>query len=308
MTTPADRLSVLSIQSHVVHGMVGNKAATFPLQLHGVDVDPLNVVRFSNHTGYKVFKGSRMPVEEFNSVIEGLRANNILGSYTAILSGYVGNDAVLEAIHKTVIEAKGIAPTKYLCDPVIGDNGKMYVPEEVVEVYRQMMTDADMVTPNGFEASVVSQVEITSIETAIECADWFHAQGVQIAVIKSFELDDAPGVIHLLGSKKIATDGDDDDESAPKFERYLIRVPKQDYYFTGTGDCFSAIFLAQWMTKFEECGFKSVLETSVAAIQNVLKMTDELRVDVTGKKELSIVASAQLILNPTFECQTERLA
>lgn len=79
---------ILSIQSHTVHGHVGNKSAVFPLQLLGFNVDPINSVQFSNHTGYaNGFKGDILSGEQLDALMEGLEANGMLSSYTALLTG-----------------------------------------------------------------------------------------------------------------------------------------------------------------------------------------------------------------------------
>lgn len=88
---------VLSIQSHVVHGFVGNKCSIFILQRLGLDVDPINTVHLSNHNGYPNSAGTVMKSEELDQIISGLRMNNLL-SYTHILTGYVGSPGVLNGI------------------------------------------------------------------------------------------------------------------------------------------------------------------------------------------------------------------
>jgi pyridoxine kinase len=76
---------VLAIQSHVVHGYVGNKSSTFPLQLLGLHVDPINTCQFSNHTRYPSFAGDKISQEQLISLVDGLEANDILSSYTRTL-------------------------------------------------------------------------------------------------------------------------------------------------------------------------------------------------------------------------------
>mmetsp|Transcript_19849 Transcript_19849/g.21943 ORF Transcript_19849/g.21943 Transcript_19849/m.21943 type:complete len:146 (-) Transcript_19849:117-554(-) len=72
---------VLSIQSHVVYGYVGNKAAVFPLQLLGFDVDSVNSVHFSCHTGYKFFPhGEIMNGDQLRTILQGLESNGLLGT------------------------------------------------------------------------------------------------------------------------------------------------------------------------------------------------------------------------------------
>ena len=134
---------VLSIQSHVVQGYVGNKSAVLPLQLLGMDVDPINSVQFSNHTGYKQVAGRRLTGEELHDLLDGMTANNLVqDAYTHLLTGYVGSVSLLLAIVR-VYERLQAAQTHaerlvYVCDPVLGDRGRLYVPMEM-GTFRSMM-------------------------------------------------------------------------------------------------------------------------------------------------------------------------
>ena len=149
---PSERLSiasaprrVLSIQSHVVHGYVGNKCATFPLQLLGFDVDPVNSVHFSNHTGYPSgFAGDVLQGEQLWKLYNGLEKNGLAGQYSHVLTGYIGSEDFLRTVVRVVrsvreaaaaTTGRGNTIVPYICDPVLGDNGKCYVPESLIEVY-----------------------------------------------------------------------------------------------------------------------------------------------------------------------------
>eukprot|EP00850_Spirogloea_muscicola_P012385 SM000079S22503 [mRNA] locus=s79:550062:551716:- [translate_table: standard] len=144
---------VLSIQSHTVQGYVGNKAAVFPLQLLGFDVDPINSVQFSNHTGYPTWRGDVLNGEQLWSLIEGLEANNLL-YYTHLLTGYIGSLSFLETVLRVLQKLRQINPDlTYVCDPVMGDNGKLYIRPELVPIYREKVAPlASLLTPNQFEA------------------------------------------------------------------------------------------------------------------------------------------------------------
>ena len=95
MTTPP---LVLSIQSHVAYGHVGNDAAMLPLQLLGIEPVAVHTVQFSNHTGYGEFKGQVFTPAHVQDVLDGLRARGVLERCTAVLSGYLGDAGVGEAI------------------------------------------------------------------------------------------------------------------------------------------------------------------------------------------------------------------
>ena len=290
---------VLSIQSHVVYGMVGNKVAQFTLQLHGFDVDPLNVVQFSNHTGYRIFRGTRMTAHEFALIVEGLELNNILPKCTHVLSGYVGNPEVLmemaRLIEKMRNAATGTLPF-FLCDPVCGDNGELYVPPELPRIYAEKVIPlAVAATPNGFEAECISGVHIVSVAAAVEAARWFHSKGVRIVVIKSFELPIHPQEILVLASLG---------ECGPRPSRsWLFHVPKKEYYFSGTGDLMSSMLLAKIM---RAGGLEADLETelpkavidSLGGVQAVLSRTAEMP-ECCGHKELCLVTCGPELLKPS---------
>jgi pyridoxine kinase len=265
--------TVLSVQSHVVHGVVGNKAACLPLQLRGFTVDPLNVVHLSNHTGCGVFKGQRMDADGFSTVVDGLRQNGILATYDAVLSGYVGNSAILAELATVVAEVKAAHPAAvFLCDPVCGDNGKLYVKEDVPDTYRDVLLPlADVATPNGFEASVLSGVAVSSRETAQRASDWFHGKGVAVVVITSF-VNAADGATVLFASHR----------TAAGTARVSLAVPQVEGYFTGTGDLFSALFLAEWTAARD---VPASVERSVAVLQAVLRRTAG-----SGARDLQLVA------------------
>ncbi|KAH7423893.1 hypothetical protein KP509_12G079400 [Ceratopteris richardii] len=144
---------VLSIQSHTVQGYVGNKAAVFPLQLLGFDVDPINSVQFSNHTGYPVCRGQVLNGDELWSLIEGLEANGLL-YYTHLLTGYIGSLSFLNCVLRVVEKLRSVNPDLiYVCDPVMGDEGTFYIPQNLVPVYAEKVLQlASIVTPNQFEA------------------------------------------------------------------------------------------------------------------------------------------------------------
>ncbi|KAJ3124548.1 hypothetical protein HK101_006108, partial [Irineochytrium annulatum] len=130
-----------------------NKAATFPLQLLGFDVDPLNTVQFSNHTGYPTFSGDRLEGPQIAGLIKGLGQNGIVDEYSHVLAGYVGRLSSLEALVTLVEGMRKTNPRlTFVLDPVMGDEGRLYVPQELIPVYRDKLCPlADIITPNSFE-------------------------------------------------------------------------------------------------------------------------------------------------------------
>ncbi len=188
-----DARRVLSIQSHVVSGYVGNKSATFPLQLLGYEVDAINSVQFSNHTGYpKGIRGQTLNDEELWQLVEGLVENEIAAGYSHVINGYIGSDSFLKKLAEVVKKLKELNPKlTYVCDPVMGDFGPgLYVPESLLPIYRETIVPlADVCVPNQFEAELITGKKIESEADALAAMDYFHDLGVETVILSSTELD-----------------------------------------------------------------------------------------------------------------------
>ncbi|CAF0768956.1 unnamed protein product [Didymodactylos carnosus] len=237
---------VLSIQSHVVHGYVGNKCATFILQLYGFEVDLINSVQFSNHTAYKVVKGSRLSVDELREIFQGLIDNDLL-DYDYILTGYMSAGELLRTVADYIRLIKQKNPkVKYVCDPVIGDGGKLYVDRSCIDAYKNnLLPLADIVTPNDFEFEQL-------IDSKINYAN-------DTDVIESMKR------LHKMGPSQIVM-------SKTNYSMFRIEFPKIPFYFTGTGDTFSALLLA-WIHKQNELNV--ACEKTISVIYKILLRTSE---------------------------------
>ncbi len=152
-------MNILSIQSHVAYGHVGNDAATFPLQRMGVEVWPIHTVQFSNHTGYGSWKGRVFDAGMIGELVAGIEQRGVLGECDGVLSGYMGSAEIGMAILEAVATVRQANPgAKYCCDPVIGDVGRgIFVREGIPEFMRtKAVPAADIVTPNQFELDYLS--------------------------------------------------------------------------------------------------------------------------------------------------------
>uniref|UniRef100_A0A1B6GGB9 Pyridoxal kinase n=1 Tax=Cuerna arida TaxID=1464854 RepID=A0A1B6GGB9_9HEMI len=301
----ASNYKVLSIQSHVVSGYVGNKSACFPLQVLGIEVDFINSVQFSNHTGYGVFKGQVLNEKDLGDLIDGLSANKLDTSYTHLLTGYIGNPKFLYKVAEVVKHLKAVCPSlTYICDPVMGDNGHMYVPKELLPIYRETIVPlADIITPNQYEAELLTGKPINQLTDAWAAIDWFHQLGVKTVAISSSQLGSGN---HLLALASSVADG--------KKTQVTIEIPLLDATFTGTGDLFAALFLA-WMAKSGGV-LKEALEKTVSTLQAVLKRTLHVAsqdVSKEGKSskeqlELRLIQSKQDIENPTVTFRAQNIS
>lgn len=264
---------VLSIQSHVVRGYVGNRAAMFPLQVLGFEVDAVNSVQFSNHTGYAHWKGQVLTSQELHVLYEGLKANGV-NKYDYVLTGYTRDKSFLAMVVDIVQELKQQnARLVYVCDPVMGDKwngeGSMYVPQDLLPVYREKVIPmADIITPNQFEAELLSGRKIHSQEEAFEVMDVLHGMGPDTVVITSSDLPSPQGRDYLmaLGSQRMRKP-----DGSTVTQRIRLEMRKVDAVFVGTGDLFAAMLLA-WTHKHPD-NLKVACEKTVSAMQHVLQRT-----------------------------------
>ncbi|KAK9299317.1 hypothetical protein QLX08_007664 [Tetragonisca angustula] len=279
---------ILSIQSHVVSGYVGNKSAVFPLQLLGFEVDAINSVQLSNHTGYKVFKGQVLNDKDLEELINGLVENN-LNNYTHLITGYVGSASFLKKITEVIRTLKQKNPSLiYVCDPVMGDNGKIYVPEALKEIYRKEIVPlADIVVPNQFELELLSNTKINTMSELQNALKELHKIGPQTVAVSSTEINDKLTAI-------VSTSKDN--------KLIKIDIPKIPANFTGSGDLFAALFLAH---TYLQDNIKTAVEKTINSLYSVLLKTYEYSKACQDKEsqlarriELRLIQSKNCIENP----------
>jgi pyridoxine kinase len=287
---------VLSIQSHVVHGYVGNKAAVFPLQLLGFDVDVVNSVHFSNHTGYAAFKGDVLQGHQLLGILNGLNGNGLLKSVGHVLTGYIGSESFLNAVLSVVTEIRNDHPCRFVCDPVLGDGGKFYVPQELVQVYRdKVIPMADVVTPNQFEVEQLTGVEIHQLEDAKRACDILHDMGPSLVFITSMVL--SPDVITILASHRVDT---------TTTHVWSIESPLVDGHFTGTGDLCASLLLGH--TALNPDDLAGVMEKVSSTMHAVIQRTHAQHDGSVASRELKLVQSKGDIENPTILFSAKRIS
>jgi pyridoxine kinase len=273
-------MNVLSIQSSVAYGHVGNSAAVFPLQRLGFEVWPVSTVHFSNHTGYGDWRGTVVRARDVAEVIRGVEDRGVLGACDAVLSGYLGDASlgrvVLDAVDRTkAANARAI----YCCDPVMGDVGRgFFVTPGIPEFMRDhAVPAADVVTPNHFELEFLSGVAVRSLSDALEAADIVQSLGPDLVLTTSLRREGAPeSVVGML-----AVSGD---------EAWLVETPLLPLEVNGAGDAVCAIFLAHLMREGDTAGALSKSASSVYAV-----MESTLR---DKAREIRLVKAQDAIADP----------
>lgn len=276
--------TILSIQSHVAYGYVGNRAATFPLQRLGYDVIALNTVQFSNHTGYGSWTGDVFSADHVRELIEGIEKRT--DKIDALLTGYLGNpdigDILLDSFQRFGCET-------WLCDPVMGDVGRgFFVQDGIPDFFKdKALAKATHLTPNQFELQELSGITIKTLDDAKNACNTLHEKGVEVILLTSLEHDDlAFDQIQMLVSHKGG-------------QRYVITTPKLDFEHApnGAGDCTSALFLGHTLAGNS---LKQSLEKTAHGIFKIFERTHAL-----GRRELALIAIQEefFAAQPQFEAK-----
>jgi pyridoxine kinase len=281
--------AILSIQSHVVYGHVGNSAAVFALQRMGREVWPLNTVQFSSHAGYPGWKGRAFEAAFLDELVAGLNAIGALGNCAAVLTGYIGKPEIGEVALRAVASARAANPgAVYACDPVIGDDGKgVYVAEGIAEFFRDVaIREADVVTPNAFELEYLTGVAPRAASSARAGLAALLAKGPKAVVATSLALDDTPADALDLAV-------------ADSSGAWRLRTPKLPISVSGAGDLTSALFLAHWLVARDAPG---ALASAAASVYGVVAATH-----AAGARELQLISAQSEIVAPTRRFAPEPL-
>jgi pyridoxine kinase len=275
-------MNLLSIQSHVAYGHVGNAAATFPLQRIGVEVWPIHTVQFSNHTGYGAWTGRVFEASLITELVEGIAARGALGQCDGVLSGYMGSAETGAAILDAVARVRAANPkARYCCDPVIGDVGRdIYVRPGIPEFMREhAVPAADVVTPNQFELDYLSGRASTTLPEALAAIDIVHGLGPKVVLVTSLHTGDtSPDAIDLVASDATG--------------RFRVRTPKLPIAVNGAGDAIAALFFAHHLCTGSAA---EALSRAASSVFGVLKRTAD-----AGSREILLVDAQEEIVKPTM--------
>lgn len=284
VSSPADAgrpMNILSVQSWVSYGHVGNASAMFPLQRLGAEVWAVNTVQFSNHTGYGAWRGQVFGAELIRDLVEGIAERGALPRCDAVLSGYMGAAEIGEAILDVAGRVKAAnAAALYCCDPVIGDVGRgIFVRPGIPEFMRDRAVPlADIVTPNQFELEWLTGRTVTTLEEAKAAAAALQARGPRCVLVTSLRVADTPAdSIELMAAEGGAF--------------YRVRTPLLPLSVNGAGDAIAALFLFHRLRWGEA---RVAVSAAASSVYGLLRRTAE-----AGSREIVMVAAQEEFVTPS---------
>jgi pyridoxine kinase len=273
-------MKILSIQSAVAYGHVGNSAAVFPLQRIGVEVLPVYTVTFSNHTGYGAWRGPLIAPDDVRDVITGIEERGVLPQIDAVLSGYQGSEGIGDVIVDAVARVKAANPSAvYACDPVMGNaKSGCFVAPAIPELLRDRVVPvADIITPNQFELGYLTGTEPGDLESTLASVDAARAMGPRTVLVTSVERPDQPDdTIEMLAV---------DDAGA-----WIVQTPRLPMKANGSGDVTAALFTAHYVGSHDAA---TALRKTVSSVYDLLDRTLQ-----SGERELQLVESQEFYANP----------
>ncbi|GAD33237.1 pyridoxal kinase [Microbacterium sp. TS-1] len=282
-------MKVLSIQSAVAYGHVGNSAAVFPLQRIGVEVMPVYTVNFSNHTGYGVWGGPMISPDDVRAVIAGVEDRGAFPQIDVVLSGYQGGEGIADVILDTVARVKAANPDAvYACDPVMGNakSGCFVAPAIPVLLRERVVPAADIITPNQFELGFLTETEPTDLDSTLASVDAARAMGPRTVLVTSVERPERPeGTIEMLAA---------DDAGA-----WIVRTPHIPMKANGSGDVTAALFTAHYRSTGSAA---EALARTTSSVFDLLTRTHE-----SGERELQLVESQEAYAHPRMQFTVEQV-
>ncbi len=285
----ANAMNVLSIQSHVAYGHVGNASAVFPMQRLGVEVWPIHTVQFSNHTGYGSWKGRVFDGPAIEELVDGIAERGVLERCDGVLSGYMGSADIGNAILGAVERVRALnSKALYCCDPVIGDVGRgVFVRPGIPEFMRdQAVPAADIITPNQFELDYLSGLvtgTLSDVKQGISTVQRFGPKAVLVTSVETRETPD--DAVDMIAGE------------AGRFWR--VRTPKLSLSVNGAGDAIAALFFVHYARSRSA---PTALTEAAASVYGLLKRTEE-----AGSREILTIAAQDEFVSPSHRFAVEEV-
>lgn len=281
-------MRVLSIQSHVAYGHVGNSAAVFPLQRLGHEVWPVLTVNFSNHTGYGAWRGPLIDPADVADVVTGIEERGALATCDALLSGYQGSPAIADVVVDAVRRVKAANPAAtYTCDPVMGNaSSGCFVHPDIPPILRErVVPHADVITPNQFELGFLTGTEPETLDDVLASAELARKTGPRTVLVTSVERTDRPAdTLEMVAV---------DDDGA-----WIVQTPKLPLKANGSGDVTAALFTAHLLATDAPTALGRTAASVFALLDTTLR---------SGERELRLVAAQDAFVDPPRSFEVERI-
>lgn len=283
-------MNILSIQSAVAYGHVGNSAAVFPLQRIGHEVWPVHTVNFSNHTGYGAWKGPVLPADDVAAVIAGVEERGAFPLVDAILTGYQGAPTIADVIIDTVARVKEANPKAiYACDPVMGNaKSGCHVADEIPPMLRSKVVPvADIIFPNQFELGYLTERDVTDLDSTLTAVEAARDMGPETVVVTSVERPETAelDVMEMLVANSEGT--------------WMVQTPRLPMKRNGSGDVTAALFTGHLLNSADPA---DALEKTASSVYDMLRLTFE-----ADSRELKLVESQEFFAHPAMQFGVEKL-
>ena len=279
-------MPILSIQSHVSYGRVGNRAAVFALERLGHEVWPVNTVNFSNHPAMESWKGGVHRASDIAEILEEIEKRNAFPHCAAIISGYIGDVAIGRAVLDAVRRVRIANPRMfYALDPVIGDTPHgTYVAAGVAEFFRdEALPEADIVLPHAYELALLTGQTIKTVDQAAKAAAELLLKGPEMVVVKGLRHGNSISALLVSGT-----------------QAWQATSPFVEVASHGAGDLFGALFLGHFLMRGDA---RSALARAVHGVHAVLEKTRLLKLDalalVDAQDEL-VASSVPVVALPLW--------
>jgi len=275
-----DNMSVISIQSQVAFGHVGNSAAVFPMQMRGIDVMAVPTTLFSNRPRYPTIRGQVLDAGLVADLLMGLEERGAVDTCQVILTGYLGSPQIGEVVAGFVERAMRRNSTLiYCCDPVIGDAERgVFVERGLPELFRDRLCPmANILTPNQFELEWLGSRKLKTVDRLVAAARTLANPSSSTFVVTGASLDDGQEdriVTFAIEGKSV----------------WSIATPKLQGSTSGAGDLFAALFVSSLIGGSTTA---VALADAVSSTFAVLKETVS-----AGAEEMRIVTSPSSLLRP----------
>lgn len=288
--------NILSIQSAVAYGHVGNSAAVFPLQRIGHEVWPVYTVNFSNHTGYGAWEGPLIPAEQVRKIIQGIEDRGALARVDAVLSGYQGGDDIADVIVDTVAGVKELNPNAvYACDPVMGNaKSGCFVSDNIPPLLRDKVVPvADIITPNQFELGYLTGKEATDLDSTLEAVEAARAMGPDTVLVTSVTRPDQPeDTVEML--------------VVDSHGRWLVQTPRLAFKRNGSGDVTCALFTGHYIEAIggaeAATAAKNALAKTASSVFDLIENTHN-----ADAPELLLVESQEAYAHPRMQFEVTEI-